>query len=81
MTKPIDAIQMAREAGFEAYPDRKQKMHVWVEGVRITPDIHALIGMVLERAATECEQSEAYRGSMFAKRIRAMKPVTDKEEK
>jgi hypothetical protein len=81
MTQPIDALQMAREAEFEVYPDRNQQMHVWVEGVRITPDIHALISMVLERAATECEQSEAYRGSMFAQRIRAMKPVADKDEK
>lgn len=28
----------------------------------------------LERAAQECEQSEAYRGSVFAQRIRALKP-------
>lgn len=31
----------------------------------------------LERAATECEQSEAYRGSVFAQRIRALKPSQD----
>lgn len=33
---------------------------------------------ILERAAVECEQSEAYRGSVFAQRIRALKPVLGK---
>lgn len=32
---------------------------------------------ILERAAIECEQSEAYRGSVFAQRIRALKPSQD----
>ena len=31
----------------------------------------------LERAAQECEQSEAYRGPVFAQRIRALKPSED----
>lgn len=78
MTQPIDALQMAHDAGFEVFRDKQGNNHVWVEGVRITPDVHALICLALERAAVECEQSEAYRGSVFAQRIRELKPVLGK---
>lgn len=71
MTKPIDALQMARHCGADVYGPNVDMTVMTLEN---------LVSMVLERAATECEQSEAYRGSMFAQRIRALKPVTDKEE-
>lgn len=77
MTQPIDALQMAHDAGFEIYKDRKGDNHAFVEGVKVTPDVNALICLALERAAIECEQSEAYRGSVFAQRIRALKPSQD----
>lgn len=80
MTQPIDAVQMARDAGF---PFNKYGLLQGDEDGEIEAEemFARLTAVVLERAAVECEQSEAYRGSMFAQRIRALKPVTDKEEK
>ena len=69
MTKPIDALQMAHDAGFEEF--ETEDSH-WLD---CTPwQLLQLVSEVLERAAIECEQSEAYRGSVFAQRIRALKP-------
>lgn len=64
------AIDFAVKAGFGNYA---------YEAAGI---FHELVNEVeqatLEKAAVECEQSEAYRGSVFAQRIRALKPVTTK---
>lgn len=70
MTQPIDALQMAREA------ELLFNEHLGTEAAKTIHKqrIETLVSMVLERAAIECEQSEAYRGSMFAQRIRALKP-------
>lgn len=72
MKQPIDALQIAEK---HAFFTSSQHMEFFHEGV------DAFVREILERAATECEQSEAYRSSMFAQRIRELKPMTDKEEK
>lgn len=70
MTQPIDALQMAHDAGFEEF--KTIDAH-WLD---CTPwQLLHLVSEVLERAAIECEQSEAFRGSVFAQRIRALKPT------
>lgn len=66
MSKAIDALQMAKHAGADVYGQNVDMTVMSLEN---------LMGMILERAAVECEQSEAYRGSVFAQRIRALKPV------
>lgn len=68
MTEPIDALQMASK---HAYCESGQHIEFFHE------DLDLFVCDILERAAVECEQSEAYRGSMFAQRIRALKPATD----
>lgn len=70
MTQPIDALQMASK---HAYCESGQHIEFFHE------DLEAFVCEVLERAAVECEQSEAYRGSVFAQRIRALKPVLEKD--
>ena len=76
MTQPIDALQMAREAGFEF---NKYGLLQGDEEGEIDADAMFVrfAAIVLERAAIECEQSEAYRGSVFAQRIRALKPINE----
>lgn len=70
MTQPIYALEMASK---HAFCESGQHIEFFHE------DLDAFVCEVLERAALECEQSEAYRGSVFAQRIRALKPVADKE--
>lgn len=53
----------------------------WCPGWHLSTDeVAKLVQLVeqatLERAAQACEQSEAYRGSVFAARIRALKDGT-----
>jgi hypothetical protein len=68
MSKAMDALHMASK---HAYCESGQHIEFFHE------DLDAFVCEVLERAAVECEQSEAYRGSVFAQRIRALKPVAD----
>ena len=68
MTQPIDARHMAKHAGADVYGPNVEMTVMSLEN---------LVGIVLERAAIECEQSEAYRGSVFAQRIRALKPAQE----
>lgn len=68
MTQPIDAVQMARRHAFCESCQHIEFFH---------DDLDLFVCDILERAAIECEQSEAYRGSVFAQRIRALKPLPD----
>lgn len=68
MTQPIDALQMASK---HAFCESGQHIEFFHE------DLDLFVCDILERAAIECEQSEAYRGSVFAQRIRALKPSQD----
>lgn len=77
MTRPIDALQMARDMGIEPSDTAVKALSTTIPSNWLTK----YASDILERAAVECEQSEAYRGSVFAQRIRALKPVADKEEK
>lgn len=79
MTKAIDVLQIARESGF---PFNKYGLLQGDEDGEIDADemFARFTAVVLERAAVECEQSEAYRGSVFAQRIRALKPVDGKDQ-
>lgn len=43
----------------------------------IDDEIQAFANAILERAAVECQESELYRGSVFASRIRALKSSID----
>lgn len=65
MTQPIDVVQIARK-------------HTFLTGGELISltysELELFVCDILERAAIECEQSEAYRGSVFAQRIRALKP-------
>lgn len=77
MTKAIDALHMAREAGFLVVG---KKATTWRPSVDCSAELNMFAARILERAAAECEQSEAYRGSVFAQRIRALKPVVEEEK-
>lgn len=66
MTQPIDALKMASK---HAFCESGQHIELFHE------DLDLFVCDILERAAIECEQSEAYRGSVFAQRIRALKPA------
>ena len=71
MKQKIDVRQMARDSGFLS---GSHGVTTKRPSGNCTAEIENLVAMVLERAAIECEQSEAYRGSVFAQRIRALKP-------
>jgi hypothetical protein len=76
MTQPIDALKIAREAGFLVVGNRAT---TWGRSEDCAAELNMLAARILERAAIECEQSEAFRGSVFAQRIRALKPVLEKD--
>jgi hypothetical protein len=79
--KQEQVIELARKAGFYFHD-----AGFGPDVLHTTPNefslkcferlINAVEQSTLERAAQACEQSEAYRGSVFATRIRALKEDT-----
>lgn len=70
--KQEQVIEFARKAGISQGCD-----HYGPDWTAVDNDLVKFAKLVeqatLERAAVACEQSEAYRGSVFAARIRALK--------
>lgn len=77
--KQEQVIEWARKAGISQGCD-----HYGPDWTAVDNDLVKFAKLVeqatLERAAVACEQSEAYRGSVFAARIRAMKDDSNSTE-
>lgn len=61
-----ELLKMARDAGLERSGWNARESAVL-----------EFANSILERAAVECQESELYRGSVFASRIRALKSSID----
>lgn len=69
-----ELLKMAREAGL-IEGDFHPAEYFCVKFIDEKLEIFA--NAILERAAVECQESEMYRGSVFASRIRALKSSND----
>lgn len=81
--KQEQVIELAKQAGFFYYDMRSEGHGETLEADSIEPALmfaKLVEQATLERAALECAQSEAYRGSVFAARIRAMKDDSNSTE-
>lgn len=71
-------LEMAREAGFmtgEMNLHDGSSTYTVIQPIakNCAVELKKFVDVVLELAAQECENSEAYRGSIFAARIRNLK--------